>query len=80
MKGKINGQKTLIIKESPSAYYIHCFAHQLQLVLVSVAKGNHDCVWFFTQVSHLLNIVGTSCKRHDMLRDVRAQKIMEALE
>jgi hypothetical protein len=80
MKGKINGLKTLIMKESPSAYYIHCFAHQLQLVLVSVAKGNDDCVWFFTQVSHLLNIVGTSCKRHDMLRDVRAQKIMEALE
>jgi hypothetical protein len=29
MKGDIKGLKTLIIQESPSTYYIHCFAHQL---------------------------------------------------
>jgi hypothetical protein len=38
MKGGIKGLKTLIMKESPSAYYIHCFAHQLQLVLVAVVR------------------------------------------
>jgi hypothetical protein len=47
MRGDIKGLKTLIMQESPSAYYIHCFAHQLQLVLVVVAKGNNDCVWFY---------------------------------
>lgn len=80
MKGEIKGLKTLIMKESPSAYYVHCFAHQLQLVLVAVAKGNDDCVWFFDRVSLLLNIVGVSCKRHDMLRNARLQNIMKALE
>jgi hypothetical protein len=35
MKGEIKGLKTLIMKDSPSSYYIHCFAHQLQLVLTS---------------------------------------------
>ena len=29
MKGEVKGLKTLIMKESPSAYYVHCFAHQL---------------------------------------------------
>jgi hypothetical protein len=29
MKGKANGLKKLIMDESPSAYYVHCFAHQL---------------------------------------------------
>jgi len=38
MKGEINGLKTLIMKDSPSAYYIHYFAHQLQLTLVAIAK------------------------------------------
>jgi hypothetical protein len=71
MKGEIKGLKTLIMKESTSAYYIHCFAHQLQLVLVAVAKGNVGCATFFGQVSRLLNIIGVSCKRHDMLQDVR---------
>ena len=46
MKGDIKGLKTLIMKESPCAYYNHCFAHQLQLVLVVVAKGNTDCKTF----------------------------------
>lgn len=80
MKGEIKGLKTLIMKESPCAYYVHCFAHQLQLVLIAVAKDNEACQWFFDHVSYLFNIIGVSCKRHDMLRDVRAQKLLEALE
>jgi hypothetical protein len=44
MKGHANGLKKLIIDECPSAYYVHCFAHQLQLTLVAVAKENLDCV------------------------------------
>jgi hypothetical protein len=30
MKGALNGLQKLIMDESPSAYYVHCFAHQLQ--------------------------------------------------
>ncbi|KAL1223472.1 hypothetical protein V5N11_003530 [Cardamine amara subsp. amara] len=33
MKGEFNGLRSLISKESTSAYYVHCFAHQLQLLL-----------------------------------------------
>jgi hypothetical protein len=80
MKGDIKGLKTLIMQESPSAYYIHCFAHQLQLVLVAVAKGNADCKTFFDQISILLNIVGVSCKRHDMLRNARLENLKKALD
>ncbi|CAN6331651.1 unnamed protein product, partial [Urochloa humidicola] len=80
MKGGIKGLKTLIMQESPSAYYIHCFAHQLQLELVAVAKGNTDCKGFFDQVSLLLNIVGVSCKRHGMLRNARLEQITKALD
>jgi len=80
MKEHIKGLKTLIMQESPSAYYTHCSAHQLQLVLVAVAKGNNDCVWFFDQVSLLLNIVGVSCKRHGMIRNSRLESVMKAIE
>ncbi|WVZ64065.1 hypothetical protein U9M48_013635 [Paspalum notatum var. saurae] len=75
MKGEIRGLKTLIMQISPSAYYIHCFAHQLQLVLVAVAK---EIV--IVSVSLLLNIVGVSCKRHDMLRNTRLENIMKAID
>jgi hypothetical protein len=49
-------------------YYVHCFAHQLQLVLVAVAKKNDDVSDFFDMISLLINVAGASCKRKDMIR------------
>ncbi|KAH7658156.1 Ribonuclease H-like protein [Dioscorea alata] len=40
MRDEFNGLKALILRENPYARYIHCFAHQLQLVIVVVAKDN----------------------------------------
>ncbi|XP_020410642.1 zinc finger MYM-type protein 1-like [Prunus persica] len=80
MKGEFNGLKTQILRENLCAYYIHCFAHQLQLALVAVAKGNADIATFFTSYNSLVNIVGASCKHRDMLRDQLQKDIMEALE
>lgn len=56
MRGAINGLKSLILKESPCAYYVHCFAHQLQLTLVAVAKKNVDCSVLFDSLAILLKI------------------------
>jgi hypothetical protein len=74
--------KTLIVKESPSVYYIHYSAHQLQLVIVVVAKGNGDyvCVCVFYQLSLLLNIFGVSCKRHGMLYHHQFDNVIKSLE
>uniref|UniRef100_A0A0A9E010 DUF4371 domain-containing protein n=1 Tax=Arundo donax TaxID=35708 RepID=A0A0A9E010_ARUDO len=80
MKGAANGLKKLIMDESPSAYYIHCFAHQLQLTLVAFAKENPDCVAFFEQLGYLLNTIATSCKRHEMLGVAQAKELEQALE
>ncbi|CAN1185011.1 Zinc finger MYM-type protein 1, partial [Linum perenne] len=46
MKGEINGLKTLILEESPSAYYIHCFAHRLGTVtnLVGASCKRQDII------------------------------------
>jgi len=80
MKGHANGLKKLIMDDCSSAYYVNCFAHQLQLTLVEVARENPDCVWFFDQVRFLLNLIGNSCKKTQMLRVAQAQSIVEALE
>jgi hypothetical protein len=79
MKGRVNGLKKLIMEESPSTYYVHCFAHQLQLTLVVVAKENIDCSWFFGQLAYLLNVLGMSCKQISMLRVAQAEYMIEAL-
>jgi hypothetical protein len=38
MRAEFNGLQKLIQDENPYAFYIHCFAHELQLVLVAVSK------------------------------------------
>ncbi|KAI5682111.1 hypothetical protein M9H77_03339 [Catharanthus roseus] len=40
MRGEFNGLKQKNLDESKHAYYVHCFAHQLQLVLVTTTKKN----------------------------------------
>ncbi|KAL8532351.1 hypothetical protein ACS0TY_008811 [Phlomoides rotata] len=79
IKCEINGLKTLIMKDTPCAYYVHCFSHQLQLTLVAVARENNDCSWFFKTFANLLNVVEISCKRSDMIRVSQAQKVAQAL-
>ncbi|XP_021768492.1 zinc finger MYM-type protein 1-like [Chenopodium quinoa] len=80
MKGEINGLKTLIMNDTPSAYYVHCFAHQLQLTLVVIAKKNDSCGCLFEILANLLNVVGVSCKRREMIRQDQAQEVARALD
>ncbi|CAL8164775.1 unnamed protein product [Prunus armeniaca] len=79
MSGEFNGLKTLIMRENESAYYVHCFAHQLQLAIVGLAKKHSLLGAFFTLISNVVNIVGASSKRRDILRDKQALKVVEAL-
>ncbi|XP_057775196.1 uncharacterized protein LOC130994180 [Salvia miltiorrhiza] len=79
MRGEFSGLKTLILKRNPNAYYVHCFAHQLQLTIVAVAKKHIIVGSFFNTISPLCNVVGGSCKRRDMLRESQREKIMEGI-
>ncbi|CAN6559431.1 unnamed protein product [Malus baccata var. baccata] len=80
MKGELNGLKTKILNKYPQAFYIHCFAHQLQLALVFVAKENEDVANFFINASSLVNLIGSSCKRRDAFREKQQEQIQKALD
>lgn len=80
MRGEYNGLKSLIFKENCSAFFIHYFAHQLQLALVTLAKKHSKIALFFNSVATLYNVVGASCKRRDILCESQATKVKQALE
>ncbi|KAH7660955.1 Ribonuclease H-like protein [Dioscorea alata] len=80
MRGEFNGLKALVLKENPYARYIHCFAHQLQLVIVAVAKDNRIVSDFFQYVAMIVNAAGASCKRKDQLRQHHHDRLVEQLE
>ncbi|KAK1432551.1 hypothetical protein QVD17_09448 [Tagetes erecta] len=73
--GEFNGLKALILKENSSAYFVHCFAHQLQLVVVALATKHHEIFKFFREVSDLINVVGASCKRIDLIRESQRERL-----
>ncbi|KAL7588129.1 hypothetical protein Lser_V15G40243 [Lactuca serriola] len=75
MSGAFNGLKSLILKENSSAHYIHCFAHQLQLVVVVVAKKHNDVEEFFEQLALVVTVVCGSCKRKDMIREMQKERV-----
>jgi hypothetical protein len=79
MRGEFNGLRALIMRENSSAYYVHCFAHQLQLVIVAVAKKNDDASDFFDMISLLINVAGASCKRKDMIRETQQERVKKAI-
>ncbi|KDO40645.1 hypothetical protein CISIN_1g043936mg, partial [Citrus sinensis] len=80
MQGEFNGLRTLIMNENECAYYIHCFAHQLQLAIVVVAKKHDQINSFFNTIANIVNVVGASCKRRDILREKQLLSIVKALE
>ncbi|XP_042423326.1 zinc finger MYM-type protein 1-like [Zingiber officinale] len=80
MRGEYNGLKALILKENSSVRYAHCFAHQLQLVVVAVAKSNRIVSDFFQYVTMIVNTTHASCKRKDKFRQLEHDRLVECLE
>ncbi|XP_024978991.1 zinc finger MYM-type protein 1-like [Cynara cardunculus var. scolymus] len=79
MRGEFNGLKALILNENSLTYHIHCFAHQLQLVVVAVANKHDGVENFFNMLGMVINVVNASCKRKDMLRQSYKDRVQEAI-
>jgi hypothetical protein len=64
-RGQLNGLQALFLKVCPCAYYIHCYAHRLQLALVAAARDIvlvtqfffRICSLFLTQLTHQQSVM-----------------------
>ncbi|XP_042441266.1 uncharacterized protein LOC122026595 [Zingiber officinale] len=79
MCGEWNGLQALILSECPYPYYIHCFAHRLQLTLVATLKAVIRVYHVFTKLSSIINVVGALCKSNDQLKATHASNIAHLL-
>jgi hypothetical protein len=68
------------LNDNSAAYYVHYFAYQLQLTLVTVAKNYIQITIFLNLVNSIFNLVGASCKSCDTLRKKQAAKVVKALK
>jgi hypothetical protein len=67
--------QALFLNDCPCAYYVHCFAHPLQLALVAASREVASVHQFFTNLNFIINVVSDSCKCHDQLQIVPATQI-----
>ena len=74
MRGEWNGLQALILNDCPYVYYIHCFAHRLQLALLGASKAVVPFNRFFTKLILVINNIRASCKR-EQLKIARASNI-----
>lgn len=55
MAGRVSGLQTLIKKKYPSATFIHCYSHKLNLVLSKSANSIVECRRFFNCLSGIFS-------------------------
>ena len=79
MCGEWKGLQALVLNYCPYAYYVHCFAHRLQLALVGASREVIPIHEFFLNLNFIITIVGSSCKCNDELRAAQAAEIARML-
>ncbi|XP_030939955.1 zinc finger MYM-type protein 1-like [Quercus lobata] len=79
MCGEWKGLQSLVLNDCPYAYYVHCFAHRLQLALVAATSEVILIHEFFLNLNFIITTVGSSCKCNDELRAAQATKIARML-
>ena len=74
-----NELQALIYKECLYAYYIHCFAHHLQLALVTASSKLSVVHQIFNNLTSIINTTTSSSKRNDELKDAQAIDVVRKL-
>ncbi|KAK9670576.1 hypothetical protein RND81_13G210600 [Saponaria officinalis] len=81
MSGKWKGLQALVNEQCPYAYFVHCFAHRLQLALVAAAKDVIPIFQFFSKLSFVVvNYILASYKRVNELQKAYSNEIKMLIE
>ncbi|XP_073120600.1 uncharacterized protein [Henckelia pumila] len=79
MSGVFNGLQALFLRDCPYAYYVHCFAHHLQLALVASPKKEISIWIFFSNLTTIVNLVTSSSKRNSKLQSAQVNEISRSI-
>jgi hypothetical protein len=80
MRGEFNGLQKLIRDENPNDFYVHCFAHQLQLTVVALSRCCKGLEDFFDDVKEIANLSSSSCRRKDILLDKHKENLLSKIK
>lgn len=69
-----------LFNDNPCTYFVHCFAHQLMLVLVKVVERHVDMDILFDSILGIMNCVLRSSKQYYLLQAKDYDKLQQELE
>ncbi|KAL4089624.1 hypothetical protein QTP88_024635 [Uroleucon formosanum] len=71
MSGNITGVQTKFKEKKPKSFFVHCYGHCLNLILVdSIGKDNKVTFNFFGCIQMVYNFIEGSCTRHAVFENV----------
>ena len=80
MSGDTRGVQSFVKETYPSAHYIHCYAHQTNLVLQKLSTNIPQVNLFFASLSGFSTFFSSSPKRSDALREVCNKRLSRTCE
>lgn len=80
MRGKKGGVNFKVKNHYPLAHYVHCYAHQLNLILQNASKICKGSKVFFEQLIALSNLFARSPKRVNVLKNYSNKKVPRPTE
>lgn len=75
MSGSSNGVQSIIETHYPSAEFVHCHAHQLNLVLMKASSINPSVKKFVAHIQGICTFFSTSPQRTAFLDDIVAKRL-----
>ncbi|XP_069683566.1 zinc finger MYM-type protein 1-like [Periplaneta americana] len=75
MRGSLGGVQAILKQTYPQAEYIHCYTHQLNLVMLNAASVNRNVRIFFADLQGICTFFSNSPQRTAMLDQVARKRI-----
>lgn len=75
MRGQRNGVCVQFQSVHPNAHYVHCYAHQLNLILKKSIQSNKCSDRFFTQITALTNYFTRSPNKSKILQEYTTKRL-----
>lgn len=80
MAGSLNGLQMKVKQDAPNAFFTHCCAHRLNLVLQNGSKCIKKCRIYFQTLTSIPSFFNNSAKRTFVLTSVTGKKIPRSCE
>lgn len=80
MSGHISGVQTFIKSDYPNAHYVHCYAHQLNLIMKAASCKSKETRIFFSNLTDITNFFTRSPQRVQVLDEIVKKRLPKTVE